>query len=252
MKRMKGELTALTADLAIHQKLADEPNDEGGLTAEEMKEKFDAAGLAIQEYLNETHLPEVQAALEETLKEAEQYADEKVVAIGGGDMAMAIYDTQGLERDIYRYAEEIAKKVLGDREKFGYICVGESASRQYKGGSSLAKPKEGATVDLRGLWSEEEEAFVMPETAKGVLVTLQVRWARQSFARCRVKLLKDGEEASCVTGPEISNGDYVWETLLLCTEVSGGEKVQVELEVESSSGDTGDINAKFMKVEILL
>lgn len=52
-------LTKLTKDMAIIQKLDDEPNDVGGLTAAELKAKFDEAGETVKEYLNETLLAEL-------------------------------------------------------------------------------------------------------------------------------------------------------------------------------------------------
>lgn len=42
----------LTEDLAVIQKLGDNPNSDNNLTADELKEKFDYAALAIQKYLN--------------------------------------------------------------------------------------------------------------------------------------------------------------------------------------------------------
>ena len=54
-------------DLDIIQKLDDEPNDVGGLTAAELKEKFDEAGNIIKGYLNVTLLP----SLSDTVAEAE-------------------------------------------------------------------------------------------------------------------------------------------------------------------------------------
>ena len=54
-------LSKLTKDMAIIRKLDDEPNDVGGLTAAELKAKFDEAGEAIKEFLNETLLPELSA-----------------------------------------------------------------------------------------------------------------------------------------------------------------------------------------------
>lgn len=56
-------LTKLTADLNIIQALDDEPNDVGGLTAAQLKAKFDQAGGAIKTYLNETLTPELDTAL---------------------------------------------------------------------------------------------------------------------------------------------------------------------------------------------
>jgi hypothetical protein len=52
-------LSKLTKDMAVIQKLDDEPNDVGGLTAAQLKGKFDEAGEAVKEFLNETLLPEL-------------------------------------------------------------------------------------------------------------------------------------------------------------------------------------------------
>lgn len=52
-------LTKLTKDMAIIQKLDDEPNDVGGLTAAQLKAKFDEAGETIKAFLNESLLPEL-------------------------------------------------------------------------------------------------------------------------------------------------------------------------------------------------
>lgn len=46
-----------TDDLDVISKLDTEPNDVGGLSAEELKAKFDEAGNAIKTYINETLLP---------------------------------------------------------------------------------------------------------------------------------------------------------------------------------------------------
>lgn len=251
-KQIMGQLSPMTEDLAIHQKLSDEPNDADGLSAAEMKAKFDAAGLKLQAYLNEKHLPEVEQALEETLEAAKRYADGKVVEIGSGDMAGAVYDPEGKKTDLFRYARETAKETLGDAAKFGYVCVGKSDSRQFKSGVSNAEVSE--KLDLRELWEEEGQGFRMPEGARGFLVTAQVFWARQTFARCRVALEKDGEEVMDAEGPAVSDGEYVNETLGLFTPVKGGELVRVKMEVISSSSgkETGDIYMKYMKGEVLL
>lgn len=53
------ELTKLLTDLSIISLLDDEPNDVGGLSAEELKAKFDEAANTIKDYINETLLPEL-------------------------------------------------------------------------------------------------------------------------------------------------------------------------------------------------
>lgn len=57
----------LEDDLDNIQKLDDEPNDVGGLSAAELKAEFDKSGNTIKEYLNETLIPQ----LSDTVAEAE-------------------------------------------------------------------------------------------------------------------------------------------------------------------------------------
>lgn len=53
------EISLLEGDLNIIQKLDDEPNDVGGLSAQDLKAEFDRAGNIIKEYINGTLVPEV-------------------------------------------------------------------------------------------------------------------------------------------------------------------------------------------------
>lgn len=50
-------LEKFTKEMAIIQQLDDEPNDVGGLTAAQLKAKFDEGGQALKDYLNGTLLP---------------------------------------------------------------------------------------------------------------------------------------------------------------------------------------------------
>lgn len=52
-------LSKFEKDMAIISALDDEPNDVGGLTAAELKAKFDEAGQSIKQYLNEILTVEV-------------------------------------------------------------------------------------------------------------------------------------------------------------------------------------------------
>ncbi len=49
-------------DVEVIAKLDDEPNDVGGMTAEELKDSFDEASVAIKEYVNETLIPVLEEA----------------------------------------------------------------------------------------------------------------------------------------------------------------------------------------------
>ncbi|HIS63802.1 MAG TPA: hypothetical protein IAA83_00340 [Candidatus Avoscillospira avistercoris] len=67
-------ITNFLKDMDIIAALDDQPNDVGGLTAAELKAKFDEGGKAIQAFLNDTLIPEVVGldATEASRKEAEQ------------------------------------------------------------------------------------------------------------------------------------------------------------------------------------
>lgn len=55
-------LPKFNEDMQIISKLADEPNDVGGLSANELKAKFDEAGTLIKAFINDTLLPYLEAA----------------------------------------------------------------------------------------------------------------------------------------------------------------------------------------------
>lgn len=58
----ENKLTRMTADLNIIYALDDEPNDVGGMSAAELKARFDQSGLTIQRFINEVLLPELEGA----------------------------------------------------------------------------------------------------------------------------------------------------------------------------------------------
>lgn len=243
-------LTRLEADLAIHQKLADEPNDVGGLSAQELKKKFDEAGVTIQEYLNETHLPQVEEALEATLDEAKGYADRRIVAVGAGDMASAVYDTQKRRKDVYQYAHDEAVRVLGSAARFGYVALGPAEGTSRNGSAAQASFK--TVTDPRGFWDGESKEFVMPQGTQAFGITAEVRWARQTFANCAVRLAVNGEVVAEVTGPNDSSGNYVNQMVMLGCSVQGGDRVAVELWSKASGSYQAEVNVLSLRGEILM
>ena len=68
------QIDPITADLNIIQKLDDEPNDVGGLSAQELKEKFDEAGNVIKTFLNESLIPQLKV---ETISEEQRELNEQ-------------------------------------------------------------------------------------------------------------------------------------------------------------------------------
>ena len=104
-------ITPFDENLDIIQALADEPNDDDGLTADELKAKFDEAGNLIKGYLNDTLIPDTEEMAAETLQSANTYTDSVVVAIGAADMAKAIYDPTHRETDIFAAIDGVVSDV---------------------------------------------------------------------------------------------------------------------------------------------
>lgn len=63
-------ITFFTEDLNIIQKLDDQPNDVGGLSADELKQKFDESGNKIKDFLNNTLIPELDEAFSDAMTTA--------------------------------------------------------------------------------------------------------------------------------------------------------------------------------------
>lgn len=244
------KLTRMEEDLRVHQKLDDEPNDVGGLSAQELKAKFDQAGLALQKYLNEVHLPEAETAVAEALEAAKAYADKKVVDVGTGDMAAAVYDTKKRRADVYEYAEAKAREAKADTSHLGYVCGGSCKVTAHNRTAEVERPED--LVDLRGVWPA---ALTAPAGARAVMVSLRTTWARQTFGNCYIRLKVNGEARAVRSGPDINSGAYVQETLLLMAAVEEGDEVTLELEAKkgvSNTNSNAEIQAKDIFVEFVL
>ncbi|NLB29009.1 MAG: hypothetical protein GX823_02105, partial [Clostridiales bacterium] len=87
----------LTQSLDIISALENEPNDEGGLTASELKAKFDESGNSIKSYINGTLIPDVSGAIREEVGAA-------VVAAGnmpsGGSEGQVVVKNSDADYDL--------------------------------------------------------------------------------------------------------------------------------------------------------
>lgn len=95
--------TKVTKDMGIIGALADKPNDVGGLTAAQLKAKFDEAGEALKLYLNNTLTAELEAA--------------------GGAGNIGISAITGLTANTVQ-AALAALKTLIDNVSLGHVTVG--------------------------------------------------------------------------------------------------------------------------------
>lgn len=83
-------ISKMTDDLNIIQALSDLPNAEDGLSADDLKKKFDESGLTIQGYLNNTLVPQI---------DAEHIPFDKTTAIEAETVQSAIENVQAQVRD---------------------------------------------------------------------------------------------------------------------------------------------------------
>lgn len=97
-------IPSLEDDLDNIQKLDDEPNDVGGLSAAELKAEFDKAGNTIKEYLNETLIPQ----LSDTVAEAEVRATAERERVANENIRIGNENTR-IENEDARQENETAR-----------------------------------------------------------------------------------------------------------------------------------------------
>jgi hypothetical protein len=132
-------LTKLTQDLNYHQSLADQPNVSQGLTAAQLKEKFDQAANDIKDYLNNTLISELEDSGAESIGAS-------VAGLVGTTVQMVLdsmkdlVDTKANSVEVYtkdnldqgqldsRYFTEIELQSIGGAAKIGAKPIDTSPS----------------------------------------------------------------------------------------------------------------------------
>lgn len=228
------KLTTLDEDLRIHQKLDDEPNDVGGLTAQALKEKFDQAGVTIQKYLNEVHLPEEERGAAETLAQAKEYTraytGQQLKGLGAGDMKAAVYDAKNRKKDVFDYVDEKAAALKTEMSGGLYLCAGKVGTEFYNfssGDITLFREQ----VDPDGLWDANEKVFVVPQGARMALIMARVNWCRAGNATCSLQVNVDGTVKAERAGPKAGMGEWEGEHLFMPVQVEGGEKIKLTIKM---------------------
>ena len=118
-------------DVDVIQKLDDEPNDVGGLTAAELKAKFDEAGNRIKTYLNETLVP----SISETVAEAEERAE--------AEAARVLAEEQRVAAEQARVAAEVEREQAEAKRRTGETdrAAAEAARKTAEDARVLAEQK---------------------------------------------------------------------------------------------------------------
>lgn len=230
------KLTTLDEDLRIHQKLEDEPNDVGGLSAQALKEKFDQAGVTIQKYLNETHLPEEEKAVEDALFAAKAYTDAKAITLEQGNMKTAVYDAKKRRKDIFDYTDEKIAELKAKKSSGAWVCSGQCEVYTTSGLQKRLETFQSLT-DPNGLWSETEKAFVMPEGGTIALLIVRGRSCRYSQSKSIVRVFVNGTET--VTYSMGYNTSSAWELQTFVIPLMVNEGDRVSLKVHSVTGENG-------------
>lgn len=157
-------------DMNIIQKLDDEPNDVGGLTAAELKAKFDEGGLAIKAYLNTVLIP----ALSGTV------AEEEIRRQGEAERRRA--ESERVAAELER---EMAEKIRVDRES-GRV-VSETARTTAETARAEAETRRRTAEEAR---ARDEQART---TAEGERTTAEQ--ARQTAETARAQAETSRETA---------------------------------------------------------
>ena len=124
-------IPAFEADVDVIQKLDDEPNDVGGLSAAELKAKFDEAGNRIKTYLNETLVP----SISETVAEAEKRAEAEAARVLAEEQR-ATAEQERVSSEAEREQAE-AERRAGEAER----AAAESARKTAEDARVLAEQK---------------------------------------------------------------------------------------------------------------
>ena len=153
-------ITNFLKDMDIIAALDDQPNDVGGLTAAELKAKFDEGGKAIQSFLNDTLIPEVVGldATESSRKEAEQVRVAAEQARVQAEQARVTAEQARVTAD----AERDHAEYLRQSGETGRI-QGENTRRTQEAGRAR---EELARVDAETARAQAETARVEAEAAR--------------------------------------------------------------------------------------
>ena len=154
-------IPAFEEDVDVIQKLDDEPNDVGGLTAAELKAKFDEAGNRIKTYLNETLVP----SISETVAEAEERAKAEAARVlaeeqrAAAEQERVSSEAEREQAEAERRAGEAAR-VSAEEER----AAAETARKEAEAARALAEQNRVDTDN--GIVAQATKAAEDAETAK--------------------------------------------------------------------------------------
>ena len=232
-------IPTLDTDLSIIQKLDDYPNDVGGLSAAQLKAKFDEGGLALQVYINTVLIPALiasnlpftptAAVNAATIQAAIENVQAQLAGISAGSIPN---NTVGMEKltkqvqdaiasggsasaSIAALSETVSQNVTATSENTASIAAINTANTARDAEiakiAGKAEKSKGATFVLTAVgWTENKQTVAINiGTGRNDAVGLDTsaslaQW--QEAAKCGVKVYSANEEGitfSCETVPTL-------------------------------------------------
>lgn len=214
------QIDPLTKDLNIIQALDDEPNDVGGMSAQELKAKFDEAGNTIKKYINESLIPQVLGA---DATEAQREA----------------HETQRQENEAVRQENEAARVQAEEARAQAAAQLNQNLTESV---NELEESLEEAEA-ARNVWEDYDpqknyvpgnkvyylgSSYVNKATCKDVLPTVEANW--QLIAK---------------KGADSDEGMSQEEADLRYLQLSGG-RMTGELRVQAPTRDDNPATRKYV------
>ena len=187
-------IPSMKDDIDVIQKLDDEPNDVGGLTAAELKAKFDESGNIIKKYLNEVLVPQ----LSDTVAEAEVRAAAERERVSNENIRVASENTR-IENEDARQENETARvnaeKARADAEA---ARVREEQARVDRDTGIVAQAT--AQANAAKVSAEQAETSVGAAAQEVTKAANQVTLAKEEVQNAKDQVSLAKQEASNAQG----------------------------------------------------
>lgn len=153
-------LSLLTADVENVQALSDQPNDNDGLSADELKAIFDKAAMDIKSFLNGVHIPEVEDAIDAAARGISQSGVSGNVINDGTITSVKLCQDEGLEAvttdNMRNYCVTLEKldpslATLLDTLSSGFQALSAALDTKANSNEFAKVARSGKYADLSGL-----------------------------------------------------------------------------------------------------
>lgn len=149
------QVDSLTKDLDIIQKLDDEPNDVGGLSAAELKAKFDEAGNTIKDFINESLIPQVVGAdATEAVRKANEAQRE------ANEAAREAAETERTAAEVQRQAGEAAREAAETARETAFTAAQAERAAEFDEAQASRAAVFSAGEEARNFWDDYDPTKV--------------------------------------------------------------------------------------------